>query len=67
MTLALSKLPTGMQLTDSETVIVWFGCFGLFTLLSNLYSVVMIAWKAWCVVARSNCIQTTYSLTTSIG
>ncbi len=50
MTNALSRLPNNTQLFDNATVVIWFGGFGGFTVLSNIYSVFMIAWKAWCVL-----------------
>ncbi len=54
MTNALSRLPDNTQLFDNTTVVIWFGGFGGFTVLSNIYSVVMIAWKAWCVSEPSS-------------
>lgn len=47
MTHALSQVPNGVQLTGSTDVVIWFGLFGALTVLSNVYSVVLIAWKAW--------------------
>ncbi|KAI0743080.1 hypothetical protein C8Q80DRAFT_953258 [Daedaleopsis nitida] len=47
MTHALSQLPNGVPLTASPEVMIWFGGFGALTVVSNVYSVVLIGWKAW--------------------
>ncbi|KAI0743079.1 hypothetical protein C8Q80DRAFT_953347 [Daedaleopsis nitida] len=45
VTYAMSRLPNGMQLITDKTVIVWFAGFASFTVLLNVYSVSMTAWK----------------------
>ena len=44
---ALSQISNGVQLTANPVVIMWFGAFSGFTVLPNVYAVVLITWKAW--------------------
>ncbi|KAH9933641.1 uncharacterized protein BXZ73DRAFT_101025 [Epithele typhae] len=46
MTIALARSPPGGQLF-SGSITLWFAFFGVLTCIANLYSVAMIAWKAW--------------------
>ena len=46
MVIALSKSPIGAGIF-SGNITLWFAFLGSLTCIANLYSVVMISWKAW--------------------
>ena len=48
MTHALANSPAGAELYSGD-ITIWFGFFGVLTCIANVYSIGMIAWKAWCV------------------
>ena len=45
---ALSKSPPGQGIF-SGAIVVWFGGFGALGCVANIYAVVLMTWKAWCV------------------
>ena len=48
MVVALSKSPPGQDIF-SGAIVVWFSGFGALGCVANIYAVILMSWKAWCV------------------